>query len=164
MNSKSIRFTSNVFEQRVRVCTTPSVTSCQHSHTETCDWLLTEAQMEPPWWTPKPKSGWSRWNRGIWIHWIRFHGMSLWSLSRQSFRRTGGVNEALKGTIVEVSFAIRHYCLRDKMFDIFQVNMQQIRIIKLGASIAASGFKRRNAREGLLSSLLGPRQGRIKSG
>jgi hypothetical protein len=65
--------------------------------------------------------------------------MSLWSLSRQSFRGTGGVNEALKGTIVEVSFAIRHYCLHDKMFDIFQANMQQIRIIKPGALTVASG-------------------------
>jgi hypothetical protein len=44
---------------------------------------------------------------------------------------------------------IRHYYLRDKKFDTFQAGtIQQIKIVKPGASIAASGFKWRNAREG----------------
>ncbi|KAJ8580754.1 hypothetical protein M405DRAFT_833766 [Rhizopogon salebrosus TDB-379] len=47
-------------------------------------------------------------------------------------------------------FSIRHYYLRDKKFDTFQADMQQIKIIKPGASIASSGFKRRNARDGPL--------------
>jgi hypothetical protein len=56
----------------------------------------------------------------------------------------GDVNEALQGAIIEVFFAIRHYYLRDKKFDTFQAGIQQIKIIKPGASIAAFGFKRRN--------------------
>jgi hypothetical protein len=60
------------------------------------------------------------------------------------------VNEALMGAVVEVFFAIRHCYLRDKKFDTFQADMQQIRIIRPGGSITTSGFKRRNAREGPL--------------
>jgi hypothetical protein len=43
-----------------------------------------------------------------------------------------------------------HYYLRDKKFDTFQAEIQQIRIVKLGSSIMTSGFKRLNAREGPL--------------
>jgi hypothetical protein len=71
----------------------------------------------------------------------------------KTFVEPGGVNEASKSTIGEVFFAIRHYCLRNKMFDIFQANMQQIGIVKPGASIAASGFKH-DAREGLLDVII----------
>jgi hypothetical protein len=66
----------------------------------------------------------------------------------------GDVNEALKDAVVEVSFAIRHYYLRDKKFDIFQADIQQIKIVKLGASIAAFRFKRRNARKDLLDVII----------
>jgi hypothetical protein len=52
----------------------------------------------------------------------------------------GDVNEALQGAIVEVFFAIRHYYLRDKKLDTFQAGIQRIKIIKPGASIAASGL------------------------
>ncbi|KAJ8594899.1 hypothetical protein M405DRAFT_808250 [Rhizopogon salebrosus TDB-379] len=45
---------------------------------------------------------------------------------------------------------MRHYYLRDKKFDTFQAEIQQIRIVKPGSSIATSGFERRNAREGSL--------------
>jgi len=57
-----------------------------------------------------------------------------------------GVNEAL--TVVEVFFTMRHYYLRDKKFDTFQGEIQQIKIVKLGGSIATSGIKRLSAREG----------------
>jgi hypothetical protein len=77
----------------------------------------------------------------------------------------GGVNEALKSTIAEVFFAVRHYCLHDKLLDIFQANMQQIKIIKPGASITASGFKQRHAREGLLDVIIaGSTTGKDKEG
>jgi hypothetical protein len=46
-----------------------------------------------------------------------------------------------------VFFAVKHYYLRDKKLDAFQVDIQQVNIIKPGASIAASGFKRRNAHD-----------------
>jgi hypothetical protein len=69
-----------------------------------------------------------------------------------AFVEPGDVNEALQGAIIEVFFAIRH--LRDKKFDTFQAGIQQIKIIKLGASIAASGFKRRNARDGPLDAMI----------
>jgi hypothetical protein len=52
---------------------------------------------------------------------------------------------ALTGAVVEVYFGIRHYYLRDKKFDTFQAEIQQIRIVKPG-----TGFKRRNVREGPL--------------
>jgi hypothetical protein len=58
------------------------------------------------------------------------------------------VNEALTGAVVEVFFTMRHYYLRDKKFDTFQAEIQQIKIIKPGGSISTSGIKRRNAREG----------------
>ncbi|KAJ8597223.1 hypothetical protein M405DRAFT_586448 [Rhizopogon salebrosus TDB-379] len=67
-----------------------------------------------------------------------------------AFVEPGDVNDALQGAIVEMFFSIRHYYLRDKKFDTFQADMQQIKIIKPGASIASSGFKRRNARDGPL--------------
>jgi hypothetical protein len=60
------------------------------------------------------------------------------------------VIEALTGAVVDVYFGISHYYLRDKKFDTFQAEMQQIRIVKPGGSSATSGFKRRNAREGPL--------------
>jgi hypothetical protein len=57
---------------------------------------------------------------------------------------------ALTGAVVEVYFGMRHYYLRNKKFDTFQAEMQQIRIVKPESSIAASGFKRRHARKGQL--------------
>jgi hypothetical protein len=60
---------------------------------------------------------------------------------------------ALTGAVVEVYFEMRHYYLRDKKFDTFQVEIQQIRIVKPGSSVATSGFKRRNAREGPLDDI-----------
>jgi len=54
----------------------------------------------------------------------------------------------MKGTVVEVFFTMRHYYSRDKKFDTFQGEIQQIKIVKPGGSIATSGIKRRNAREG----------------
>ncbi|KAJ8584636.1 hypothetical protein M405DRAFT_826453, partial [Rhizopogon salebrosus TDB-379] len=39
---------------------------------------------------------------------------------------------------------MRHYYLRDKKCDTFQAEIQQIRIVKPGSSIATSGFKRRD--------------------
>ncbi|KAJ8585237.1 hypothetical protein M405DRAFT_825438 [Rhizopogon salebrosus TDB-379] len=47
-------------------------------------------------------------------------------------------------------FSIRHHYPRDNKFDTFQADMQQIKIIKSSASIASSGFKRRNVRDGPL--------------
>jgi hypothetical protein len=58
------------------------------------------------------------------------------------------VNDALTGAVVQVFFVIRHYYLRDKNFDTFGDDIQQIKILKPGTSIARSEFKRRNAREG----------------
>ncbi|OAX33481.1 hypothetical protein K503DRAFT_775554, partial [Rhizopogon vinicolor AM-OR11-026] len=60
----------------------------------------------------------------------------------------GDVNDALTGTIVQVFFVIHHYYLRDKKFDTFHADIQQVKILKPGSSIACSGFKRRNACEG----------------
>jgi hypothetical protein len=77
----------------------------------------------------------------------------------------GDVNEALKGAIVEVFFPVKHYYLRDKMFDTFQADIQQIKIIKPRASIATSGFKRCNAREGPLNVIIaGSTTGKDKEG
>jgi hypothetical protein len=45
---------------------------------------------------------------------------------------------------------MKHCYLRDKKFDTFQAEIQQIGIVKPGSSIATSGFKRCNAREGPL--------------
>jgi hypothetical protein len=45
---------------------------------------------------------------------------------------------------------IPKYNLFIKKFNIFQADSQQIKIVKPGASIAASGFKRCNARKGSL--------------
>jgi hypothetical protein len=47
--------------------------------------------------------------------------------------------------------------LRDKKFDAFQVDIQQINIIKPGTSIAASGFKRRNAHDRPLDVMVATR-------
>ena len=58
------------------------------------------------------------------------------------------VNDALTGAVVEAFFIIRHYYLRDKKFDTFNADIQQIKILKPGSSIARSGFKRRKVREG----------------
>jgi hypothetical protein len=52
--------------------------------------------------------------------------------------------------VVEVYFRLRHYYLRDKKFDTFQAEIQQIKIVKPGSSIVASGFQRHNPREGPL--------------
>jgi hypothetical protein len=62
----------------------------------------------------------------------------------------GNVNDVLKGALVEIFFTMRHYYLRDKKFDTFQAEIQQIKVVKPGGSIPTSGFKRRNAREGPL--------------
>jgi hypothetical protein len=66
------------------------------------------------------------------------------------FVEPGEVNEALADAMVEVYFTIRHFYMREKRFDTFQADIQQIKIVKPGASIMASGFKRRNARDGPL--------------
>ena len=58
------------------------------------------------------------------------------------------VNDALTGALVEVFFVVRHYYLRDKKFDTFGADIQQIKILKPGLSVGRSGFKRRNARDG----------------
>jgi hypothetical protein len=64
-----------------------------------------------------------------------------------SLVESADVNEALTGAVVEVFFVIRYYYLRDKIFDTLRADIQQIKILKLGTSIACSGFKPRNARE-----------------
>ncbi|KAJ8594194.1 hypothetical protein M405DRAFT_838688 [Rhizopogon salebrosus TDB-379] len=78
-----------------------------------------------------------------------------------TFVEPGDVNEALTGAMVEVFFAIKHYYMRDKKFDTFQADIQQIQIVKL-----VSWFKRPNAREGPLdhrmSSVPRPRRRKIK--
>jgi hypothetical protein len=66
------------------------------------------------------------------------------------FMEPRNVNEALTDAMVEVYFMIRHFYVREKKFDAFQADIQQIEIMKLGASIVTSGFKRRNARDGPL--------------
>jgi hypothetical protein len=66
------------------------------------------------------------------------------------FVEPGEVNEALMDAMVEVYFTIRHFYMREKQFDTFQADIQQIKIIKPGASIVTSGFKWRNARDGPL--------------
>jgi hypothetical protein len=66
------------------------------------------------------------------------------------FVEPGNVNEALTDAMVEVYFTIRHFYIREKKFDTFQADIQQIEIVKPDASIATSGFKRRNARDGPL--------------
>jgi hypothetical protein len=48
------------------------------------------------------------------------------------------------------TFTIRHFHIREKKFDTFQADIQQIEIVKPGASIVMSGFKQRNARDGPL--------------
>jgi hypothetical protein len=58
------------------------------------------------------------------------------------------VNDALTGAVVQVFFMIRHYYLRNKKFDTFGADIQQIKLLKPGTSIARSGYKRRNARDG----------------
>ncbi|KAJ8594741.1 hypothetical protein M405DRAFT_459344 [Rhizopogon salebrosus TDB-379] len=75
--------------------------------------------------------------------------MSPCGLLRQHFRGTRGGERSFD--MIEVFFAVRHYYLRDKKFDMFQTDIQQIKIVKLGGSITSSGFKRRNARKGLLN-------------
>ena len=54
------------------------------------------------------------------------------------FVEPGDVSEALTGAVVEVFFTMRHYHLRDKKFDTFQGEIQQIKIVKPGGSIATS--------------------------
>ncbi|OAX31997.1 hypothetical protein K503DRAFT_860535 [Rhizopogon vinicolor AM-OR11-026] len=61
------------------------------------------------------------------------------------------VNEALTGAVVKVFFVVRHYYLCNKIFDMFRTDIQQIKILKSGTSIACSGFKRRDAREELFN-------------
>ncbi|OJA16084.1 hypothetical protein AZE42_11985, partial [Rhizopogon vesiculosus] len=59
---------------------------------------------------------------------------------------------------MQVFFAIRHYYLRDKIFDTFRADIQQINILKPGTSIAHSEFKRHNTCKGPFD-ILGPRDG-----
>jgi hypothetical protein len=66
------------------------------------------------------------------------------------FAEPGNVNEALTDAMVEVYFTIRHFYMCEEKFDTFQADIQQIKSVKPGASIATSGFKRRNARDGPL--------------
>jgi len=56
----------------------------------------------------------------------------------------------LAGAVVEVFFTMRHYYLHDKKFDTFQGEIQQIKIVKLGGSIATSGIKRPRDLAGVL--------------
>jgi hypothetical protein len=66
------------------------------------------------------------------------------------FVEPGNVNEALTDAMVEVYFMIRHFYIREKKFDTFQADIRQIESVKPGASIATSGSKRCNARDGPL--------------
>jgi hypothetical protein len=72
-----------------------------------------------------------------------------------AFVEPSEVSETLEGAFVEAVFAIRHYYLRGKKFDPYQADIQQIKVIEPGASIAASGFKWRNAREGPSGVMIG---------
>jgi hypothetical protein len=65
---------------------------------------------------------------------------------RNSLVESGDVNDTLTGAVVQVFFVIRHCYLRDKKIDTFRTDIQQIKILKPGSSIACSGFKRRSAR------------------
>ncbi|KAJ8586566.1 hypothetical protein M405DRAFT_843781 [Rhizopogon salebrosus TDB-379] len=52
------------------------------------------------------------------------------------FVEPGNVNEALTDAMVEVYFTIRHFYMREEKFDTFQADIQQIKSVKPGASIA----------------------------
>ncbi|KAJ8586732.1 hypothetical protein M405DRAFT_907697 [Rhizopogon salebrosus TDB-379] len=73
-----------------------------------------------------------------------------WVYRDKTFMELRDVIGTLMGAVVEVYFGMRHYYLRDKKFDMFQAEIQQIRIVKPGSSIVTSGFECCNAREGLL--------------
>jgi hypothetical protein len=59
-------------------------------------------------------------------------------------------DEALTDAMVEVYFTIRHFYMCKKKFDTFQADIQQIEIVKPGASITTSRFKQCNAQDGPL--------------
>jgi hypothetical protein len=68
----------------------------------------------------------------------------------KTFIELRDVIEALMGAVIEVYFGIRHYYLCNKKFNMFYVEIQQIKIMKPGCSIMTSGFKRCNACKRLL--------------
>jgi hypothetical protein len=72
------------------------------------------------------------------------------------------INEVLTGAVVEVFFTMRHYYLRDKKFNTFQGEIQQIKIVKPGGSIALESNGATLARDRGMSLNSRPRLGRIK--
>jgi hypothetical protein len=184
MNSKLIRLTSNVFEKCVRVCATlpyhPANTVAQKQpvpkHTvyladldseegrkegkvPACDSRSTiDGSIDR---TPVTNTETEKWPIPV-KHKEEFESMKfnfmacpLGVYRDTAFVEPSEVNEALEGAFEEVILAIKHYYLRRKKFDTFQADILQIKIIESGTSIAASSFKRRNAREGPLGVMIG---------
>ena len=79
---------------------------------------------------------------------FEFMACPLRVYSDKVFIKLGDINKALIGAVVEVFFTMRHYYLHNKKFDMFQGEISQIKIIKLGGSIVTSRFKWCSAHEG----------------
>jgi hypothetical protein len=179
MDSKLIRFTYNVFEQRVRACARlpshPDVVVAQKQRIPAHAVYLADLKCEDavkngkvPASKPRSRANgstdeipvmdtetekWpitSKYRDEFDSMKFDFMACPLRVYRDKTFVEPRDVNGALTGAVVEVYFGMRHYYLRDKKFDTFQAEIQQIKIAKPGSSIATSGFKRRNAREGPL--------------
>jgi hypothetical protein len=179
MDSKLIRFTCNVFEQRVRACARlpshPDDVVAQKQRIPGHTVYLADLESEDagkngrvP--ASKQRSRANGSADGIPVmdtemekspipskHRDEFNSMKFDFMAcplkvyrGKTFVEPRDVIGALTGAVVEVYFGMRHYYLRDKKCDTFQAEIQQIRIVKPGSSIATSGFKRRDACEGPL--------------
>ncbi|KAJ8580132.1 hypothetical protein M405DRAFT_891514 [Rhizopogon salebrosus TDB-379] len=162
MSSKLIRFTSNVFEKRkqpvpkhtVYLADLDGEEGRKEGKVPACDSRSTTDGSTDR--TPVMYTETEKWPIPV-KHKEEFDFMAcpLGVYRDTAFVEPSEVSEALEGAFVEAVFAIRHYYLRGKKFDPYQADIQQIKVIEPGASIAASGFKRRNAREGPSGVMIG---------
>jgi len=58
------------------------------------------------------------------------------------------VEDTIKGALVELHFELHHYCIRRKSEDSFNATIEQIMLIRPGQARPATGYKRKNIRDG----------------
>lgn len=68
--------------------------------------------------------------------------------ARNQFIEPTEVNHTIRGALVEIHFEFRHFAIQRKSQDSFNVSIEQIIVLRPGETRPATGYKRKNVRDG----------------
>lgn len=79
---------------------------------------------------------------------FEYRAMPLPVYLHDRFVEPAFVNDTVRGALVEIHFEFRHFAILKKVQDSFNASIEQIIVIRPGESRPATGYKRKNVRDG----------------